>query len=208
MSENIKVLVFAKAPVAGQVKTRLIPLLGAQGAAQLQEKLVRHALTTVQSAKLGTVELWCAPELEHVFFQQCAREYGVSLHTQSAGNLGQRMQYAFEQSLQTVQHAVLIGSDCPALGAVDLRHAATLLKQDDDAVFCPAEDGGYVLIALARTSPQLFQGVEWGSGQVMAQTRERLQMLNWRWQEMPMLWDVDRPEDYQRLAALADWHHS
>ncbi|MDA1116706.1 MAG: DUF2064 domain-containing protein, partial [Proteobacteria bacterium] len=68
-----------------------------------------------------------------------------------------------------------------------------------DAVFAPAEDGGYALVALRRVSPRLFAGIEWGGPRVMAQTRERLLALGWRWRELRTVWDVDRPEDYRRL---------
>ena len=92
-----------------------------------------------------------------------------------------------------------MGADCPALDARDLRRAARWLAGGADAVFAPAEDGGYALVALRRVSPRLFAGIEWGGPRVMAQTRERLLALGWRWRELRTVWDVDRPEDYRRL---------
>jgi glycosyltransferase A (GT-A) superfamily protein (DUF2064 family) len=77
--------------------------------------------------------------------------------------------------------------------------AAAALRAGNDAVFAPAEDGGYVLIGLARNEPRLFSGISWGSAQVMAQTRECLRACALRWHELETLWDVDRPEDWQRL---------
>ena len=109
------------------------------------------------------------------------------------------MMHAFAHGLRRAARVVLIGSDCPVLRPRDLRQAARWLAGGADAVFAPAEDGGYALIALRRVSPRLFQGVEWGGAQVMAQTRERLAALGWRWRELPEVWDVDRPEDYRRL---------
>ena len=93
---------------------------------------------------------------------------------------------------------ILIGSDCPALTAADVRRAARLLR-GCDAVIAPAEDGGYPLIGLARSSPAVFAGVAWSTASVLEQTRERLAGLGWRWRELRTVWDVDRPEDLARL---------
>ena len=175
-----KIIVFARAPRAGRVKTRLIPLLGEQGAARLHARLLRRALTTALEADLGPVELW-------------------TLRRQRGADLGARMYHAFARSLRRAERVVLIGSDCPVLRGRDLRKAARWLAGGADAVFAPAEDGGYALVALRRVSPRLFRGVEWGGAQVMAQTRARLAALGWRWRELPLVWDVDRPEDYRRL---------
>ena len=95
--------------------------------------------------------------------------------------------------------AILIGSDCPALRPADLRAAARALRGNADAVLSPAEDGGYALIGVRRAARGLFQGVEWGSARVLAQTRLRLKRLRWRWRELRTVWDVDRPEDVARL---------
>lgn len=175
-----KVIVFARAPRAGRVKTRLIPLLGEQGAARLHARLLRRALATALEADLGPVELW-------------------TMRRQRGADLGARMYHAFARSLRRAERVVLIGSDCPVLRGSDLRKAARWLAGGADAVFAPAEDGGYALIALRRVSPRLFDGLEWGGAQVMAHTRARLTTLGWRWRELPEVWDVDRPEDYRRL---------
>jgi hypothetical protein len=96
--------------------------------------------------------------------------------------------------------AVLIGSDCPSLRAEDIRAAAGSLATHD-AVFQPAEDGGYVLVGLARVLPGLFEGIGWGKASVMRDTRSRLRAAAATWRELPSRWDVDRPEDYRRLVA-------
>ena len=97
--------------------------------------------------------------------------------------------------------AILIGSDCPALRARHLRHADQALRDGADAVFVPCEDGGYALIGLNRVDRRLFDGIAWGGDAVMAETRRRLAALGWQWRELETLWDVDRPEDYERLVA-------
>ncbi len=193
------ILVFAKAPIAGTVKTRLIPLLGAAGAATLQERLITHALAVARAAMPGRLELWCAPDTTHPFLQTAAQSRGATLHAQQGGDLGERMAHAFTTTLRTAGYVICIGTDCPALTAQHLHHAAAALRDGHDAVFVPAEDGGYALIGLARNAPQLFEHITWGGSQVMAQTRTRLCELELRWHELATLWDVDRPEDWQRL---------
>ena len=194
------VIVFAKAPRPGEVKTRLIPLLGADGAAGLHARLVKRTLETARAASLRPVELHCAPGPEDPFFSFCAVHYGVSLKIQANGDLGARMLAAFEDALARHACALLIGSDCPALTARHLRQAETALRDGADAVFVPCEDGGYALIGLRRVDARLFAGVAWGRDGVMAETRSRLKQLGWTWRELETLWDVDRPEDYARLA--------
>lgn len=179
-----RVIVFGRTPRAGAVKTRLIPLLGAHGAARLHARLLRRTLRAARAARLGVVELW------------------TSEREQRGADLGARMLHAFTHSLRRAERVILIGSDCPALRARDLRQAARWLAGGAEAVLAPAEDGGYALIALRRVSPRLFHGVEWGGAQVMAQTRVRLAGLGWRWRELPEVWDVDRPEDVARLRRL------
>lgn len=195
--EEVRVAVFAKAPAAGEVKTRLVPVLGETGAAALHAGLVRHALATARRSARA-VELWCAPDEAHPFFARCAEEFGAELHRQQGRDLGARMKSAFERALEAGSRLVLIGSDCPALTAAHIAQASEALL-DHDAAFAPAEDGGYVLVGLARPLPFLFEGVDWGTPAVMGQTRARLAGQGVRWKELATLWDVDRPADYERL---------
>ena len=197
-AERVRFAVFAKAPVAGAAKTRLSGLLGEEGAARLHAGLVRRALATAVAATPDPVELWCAPDETHAFFVSCAAQFPLQLHSQVGDGLGARMRNAFDASFATGHQLVLIGSDCPVLTPDHLRAAAAHLREYD-AVITPAEDGGYVLVALARPLPDVFAGIDWGTGQVMQQTRERLRAAGARWVEPPTCWDVDRPGDYERL---------
>ncbi|TSA15055.1 MAG: glycosyltransferase [Betaproteobacteria bacterium] len=200
---NCRILVFAKAPMPGRVKTRLIPVLGEAGAAELQRQMIARTLDTAVAARLGMPELWCDPDPDVPFFADCAKRYGVGLRAQGEGDLGLRMKRALEHALSASTPALLIGCDCPVLTPGYLREAAAALAGGDEAVFGPAEDGGYVLIGLARSpQSQLFDKVAWGTATVMQQTRARLAQGNWRWRELEPVWDVDRPEDLARLHAL------
>lgn len=202
---DARLLVFAKAPRPGEVKTRLTPLLGEQGAAALHARLVKHTLATARASGIGQIELHCAPDCDDPFFLFCGGRYGVSLVSQAEGDLGTRMCHAFERALGHARHAIVIGADCPALTARHLRNAERVLSAGWDAVFAPTEDGGYALIGLTRCDARLFEGIAWGAANVMRDTRNKLSALGWRWQELQTLWDVDRPEDYQRLAACRTW---
>lgn len=196
MQANIAV--FARAPEAGEAKTRLIPRLGAEGAAALQHALIHRALRTALAANLGPVSLWCTPDCEHPAFAECARLFGVPLNLQQGADLGGRMLHAFSR-LCPQHETLLIGSDCPALTIAELRAAARALLDGNDAVFGPAEDGGYVLIGLRHALAPLFHGIPWGTDRVMEETRVRLRRSALQWQELALSWDLDRPEDIDRL---------
>jgi rSAM/selenodomain-associated transferase 1 len=199
---DVRVAVFAKAPIAGLAKTRLVPALGARGAARLQREFTRHALQTAAAAGLGPVALWCAPESEHRFFRALRRTTNVDCHVQAGGDLGERMHAAFRAHCAQGP-LLLIGTDCPALSPSNLRWAAQALCDGHDAVFGPAEDGGYVLVGLRSPQPALFTGMTWSTPTVMSETRARARALGLRVTELETLWDVDVPTDLERLVTLA-----
>lgn len=197
----VAVAVLAKAPLAGLAKTRLVPALGAAGAARLQRWLTLATLRTAGEAGLGPITLWCAPDAGHRFFRALRRRCRLTCRVQPEGDIGARMHAAF------MHHAgrsplLLLGTDCPALRAAHLRQAAQVLHDGADAVFVPAEDGGYVLVGLRRPQPALFVGIDWSTPRVMVQTRERARAASLRWVELDTLWDVDVPADLARLARL------
>ncbi|OGP76249.1 MAG: hypothetical protein A2V86_12430 [Deltaproteobacteria bacterium RBG_16_49_23] len=199
MKTNCRLIVFAKAPIPGEVKTRLLSYMDGQAVAALHEQLVLHSLNTALEAKVGPVELWGSPSKEHPFFLRCAEKFKVELHQQTDGDLGKKMSNAFDQPLKRSDCTLLMGTDCPSLSSADLKEARAALQQDVHAVISPTEDGGYVLIGLRQYRPELFKGIAWGTDSVLDQTRERLRQLKWNWQELPQRWDVDRPEDVERL---------
>ena len=194
-----RLLIFAKAPTPGQVKTRLAGKLGRIGAAKLYQRLLRRTLRLASRASLCPVQLWCAPDTRHGFFQRCRRDYGIELRRQQGADLGQRMRHALNIVLRQAPYAVLIGGDCPSLGEMELRAALTALATGRDAVLGPAVDGGYVLIGLRRPNGALFRRIAWESSAVLAVTRRRLRRAGLDWMELPPGWDVDRPADLRRL---------
>lgn len=198
-STRIELTILAKAPLPGLCKTRLIPHLGAAGAAALQGWLLQRTVATAVSADIGPVSLWCAPDETHPDFLRCRAFGDVRLLPQPQGDLGARM-HAAVAAARTPAGTLIIGTDCPALTPGLIRQVADALGCHD-AVLVPAEDGGYVLIALRRADPRLFEAIDWSTDRVMAQTRLRLQTLGLDWHETPPLWDVDRPADFERLTA-------
>jgi rSAM/selenodomain-associated transferase 1 len=193
--EPVTIAILAKAPVAGAVKSRLIPALGADGAASLAARLLDHAVDVACAAGIGPVVLWAAPDPTHRHFESLQQRHAIALARQPHGDLGVRMHTAVVAAGAPV---LVIGTDCPALTAEHLCAAAQALREHD-AVVIPAEDGGYVLIGLRKPAPMLFTGMTWGTSSVMAETRQRLQALGLTWHEFEALWDVDRPEDIVRL---------
>jgi rSAM/selenodomain-associated transferase 1 len=186
-------MVFARAPRAGQVKTRIARRIGAAPAARLHERLVRAAVATARAARCGPVELHASEP--HGFF----RTLRLPIRLQRGADLGSRMHYALRRALRRHGRAVLIGSDCPALRPRDIARAARWLHGGADVVLAPAEDGGYALIAARRIGPGVFAAVEWGSERVLTQTRANLVRAGLALRLLPYVWDVDRPEDLQRL---------
>lgn len=200
------VAIFTRAPVAGASKTRLIPLLGAEGAAYAQRVMTWHALEIATALPDATVSLWCAGNVAHPFLRLCRQHFKVECLPQCDGDLGMRMADCLQRLLADHEQVLLTGSDCPAMTTADLAAAAAALDYAR-MVFIPAEDGGYVLVGARRGGLEAgcFEDVAWGSAEVMAETRQKLLNRAWRpahdWHELPALWDVDTPGDFQRALA-------
>ncbi|SFH84266.1 hypothetical protein SAMN05216206_0451 [Pseudomonas guineae] len=199
MNLSISLHMLARAPVAGRVKTRMIPALGAQGACDLQQLLLERAL---QLPEHGFSErfLWL-DDVPSAELKALAQRFGWTLVEQPAGDLGERMRRIATLGLAESDAVILIGNDCPALDGDYLQQACKAL-QEQQVVIGPAEDGGYVLLGLRSMHATLFNDMPWGTERVFNITLQRLQQLDWHPALLPALWDVDRPEDLLRLAAL------
>ncbi len=199
-------LIFAKEPVPGSVKTRLAAAIGADRAAGVHERLAERTLALAVAARaagiVGRVELCCDPDAGRPAFEAWRDRHSVELAAQQGSDLGARMHHALMRALARGMPAMLIGTDCPVLDADVLAQAAMALT-DRDAVLVPAEDGGYVLVGLARPL-DIFEGIPWSTADVMPATRSRLAAERATWRELPMLWDVDLPQDLARWEALGD----
>jgi rSAM/selenodomain-associated transferase 1 len=195
-----RLIVMAKAPAAGLAKTRLIPALGADGAAALAARLLAHAIEQAEAAAPAAREMCVTPDPAHPAFAAWAGRPGWQWSAQGAGDLGARMDRALTRALAAAPAALLIGTDAPALDAARLCEAAQALREYD-TVFVPALDGGYALVGLRRPVPALFDGVAWSTPAVMAATRERAAAAGLRWAELAPVADIDEPADLARLPA-------
>lgn len=187
-------IIFAKAPVAGLAKTRLIPALGAQGAAELAGRLLDHAVHIGMAAGFDHCELCTTPDKRHMAFARLAASYSLVLTEQGEGDLGERMHRALSRVLADHARVLLVGTDAPSLSAAMLREAAHALDTCD-AVFVPALDGGYALVGLTAAHAQLFTGMQWSTPQVMQATRARARASQLVLAELPPVADIDEPAD-------------
>lgn len=190
-----RILLFAKAPFPGRVKTRLIPALGADGAARLARRMLARTLSAAQASGLA-VELCGDPDPA----LWAPLSLGITLSAQGNGDLGHRLARAASRTIELGQAAVLIGADCPALDAMHLCAAAAALEAVD-AVIHPAADGGYVLLGLRRFDPSVFEGIAWSSDRVARQTIAGIEALGWSLEVRDTLRDIDEPDDLGTLPA-------
>jgi uncharacterized protein len=184
---------FARVPIVGAVKTRLIPALGEEGACQLHVDLLQHCCRRLLGSGLAPVELWLDCEGSHSCVVAC-EELGAVLRLQQKGSLGKRMHHALKDGLSRYKRVVLVGSDCPAIDDAYLRQAYDALASAP-VVFGEATDGGYVLIGARRSDWGLFDGVNWGSGAVLSESLANVEGLGWTAAVLPALSDIDRAED-------------
>lgn len=196
-----RLVIFAKAPQIGTVKTRLIPALGAQGATELARTMLSHTLQQALAADIGPVELCMSPPPDDPAWQGIALPNAIERSTQGEGDLGERMARAVQRvTTELAQPVLLMGTDCPALDARHLTQAALQLAQHD-AVLVPVADGGYILIGLKAPCPEIFSHMPWSTSVVAAETRQRLAALGLRVWPGPQLHDIDEPADLAHLPA-------
>lgn len=193
---SVTIAILAKAPIPGLVKTRLVPTIGAHAAAVLQERLTERAIATALAADVGPVTLWCSPDATHSTFLKLVMQQRIILKRQPEGDLGARMLAATSAGNGPV---LVIGTDCPALTELHLRGATNALREGNDVVIIPAEDGGYVLIGTRTPQPAIFADIAWGTSNVLADTRTRVIEQRLMLIEQPPLWDVDTEADLARL---------
>lgn len=189
-------IIFTRYPEQGVTKTRLIPALGAKGAAELQRQMTEHTLSQsrkLQSQRSLSLEVRFAGG--NLTLMQDWLGAGINYQPQGAGDLGARMTRSLSAAFHSrVNCAVIIGSDCPGLNA-DLIERAFQQLYIHDLVLGPAIDGGYYLIGLRCLVPELFNQINWGTDEVLKQTTDVANQLNLSIFYLPQLADVDRPED-------------
>ena len=191
--EGRVLLVFAKLPEPGRVKTRLARTMGDRAAARIYSTIARSVVRSVRGGPYEVVVCYDPPDRGAEVERWLDME-GIHLWPQGSGDLGARMAGAFERAFEQAREVCIIGTDAPD---VDRSLVTTAFAQLDGApmVLGPAEDGGYYLLALSRPQSELFRGIEWSTDRVAAQTRERASALGLTVYELPVLSDVDEPAD-------------
>ena len=193
--DDVAIIVFARRPSHGKVKTRLIPKLGSGGAARLYAQLLDRTIEIVERAHFEARILMPAADDELDFFRARLSHRGWSVEPQCSGDLGARMRAAFATFLARHCAALLIGTDIADLQVRDLDQARAALCTGSEAVIGPSVDGGYWLIALDHAEPGIFEDIPWSSARVYAETASKLKRRGLHWAELCTRCDIDRPED-------------
>lgn len=198
---KLLLLQFSRAPREGQVKTRLIPHLGAAGACDLHCELTMWTCRALLASGLGPVEVHVDGDTAHPLFERCRDEGASGISSQCGADLGQRMYRALRDGLTRFASVILVGSDCPGIDPVYLRQAAAALR-DVAVVLGPATDGGYVLIGARSISGRVFRDIPWGEDQVYMKTLAAVEASGLDWAALPPLADIDRPSDLPLWEAI------
>jgi rSAM/selenodomain-associated transferase 1 len=199
-------VIMAKAPLAGQVKTRLLPALKPEQAACLAKALLVDQLNHVRKMESADLYLAFAPAKARQMMERLAPPF-FSLFPQRGANLGARMQAVFEKLFRAgYKNVVLIGSDLAAVPMGFFAQAYHFLESRERRVALgPSRDGGYYLIGCNRSTPELFTEMRWGHAAVLTQTRAKLDRLKITYDLLPSWFDVDTPDDVRALRAALDF---
>lgn len=189
--------IFAKDPQTPAVKTRLQPMLGRVGAQQLYQQLCLQTLEMVAQSD-HDIELWTVSAKQRPFFRYCQQQFACRLRQQRGQDLGQRMQAALIQGLRQYRQVILIGTDCPNLSLKHLQVVAQSLAASP-VVIIPAQDGGYVLIAMQKYCAPIFNLMPWSQANLYQKTQRRLRRLRIRYAAQNALSDLDTPLDYLKI---------
>lgn len=191
-------VIFAKAPVAGKVKTRLIPALGAEGACQLYQRMANSIIVSLVNSAVCQVNVFAYPDVKHAFFKDLKNSNVLKINSQYGNDLGDRMLQAITNTHKKFLKVILIGTDCPDYSAAYIESAIKALD-NNDVVIGPATDGGYVLIGTKTPEAHIFSHINWGENTVLNETIQRIREASLTYQLLPPLHDIDIPSDLKHL---------
>jgi len=191
---------FARYPQPGRVKTRLAASIGKDEACAVHLDLLARTARTLLSARLGPVELWLDGAGPHPLFEVLRRDGLASIREQVGADLGERMADAIASGLTRADAVLLVGSDCPGIDERYLQAARDALDRAD-VVIGPAEDGGYVLVAMREAHGVLFREINWGSDRVLSETCQRAEEAGLSLHRLEMRYDIDELRDLERWRA-------
>lgn len=199
--ENI-ILCFCKHPTPGLVKSRLAKDIGNERAAEIYKLLLDEILKSISDLE-AEVYLYCYPDVDHPILQQHKDKYKLTLEKQCDGDLGMKMFHAISSHLNKNSNVVLVGSDCLEINACYIQKAFESLNSGYEIVLGPAIDGGYVLIGANNINVSIFQNIAWSTNEVLKQTEEKINELDWKYYCLNKVRDLDTLEDFQYFAT----HH-
>ena len=199
LESDAALIIFAKTPLPGQVKTRIARVKGKAIAQRLAKTFISNTLAKVNRVDIrrhfSEIVLWFTPSSRHPVFLRSKISQSIRYKQQVGADLGLRMHHAIRQALKTHKFAVVIGTDCPSLNSNYIAESLTMLAEGNDVVFGPADDGGYVLIATRVVNAQLFRNIHWGGSRVLSKSLETCRRLGFRSRCLDTLVDIDRVED-------------
>ena len=198
------ILLFARSPVLGRVKTRLAKALTKLEILSLYEAMFEHITCLLNKSNLAEIQLWLDVESSKKNKVISGLPESFTLRQQVSGNLGEKMSFAIRQTLDydNSEFVIIIGVDCPALSSDYLDRALKCLNDGKALVLGPAEDGGYVLIGMNDKYPGIFEDISWGTSSVLQETIAKAEKIGLDYFCLEPLWDVDRPDDLRRLSEL------
>jgi uncharacterized protein len=194
-----ELILFARKPVPGEVKTRLQPEYGPERAAEIAAFLIRATVELAVSAWPSRVSLYVAPDSDHPLFRELEREFDIRLARQAEGDLGARMLAALREGIARGGSAAILGCDVPHVGWDVIDQANDWLARGRN-VLGPTEDGGYYFIGLQEARPELFEDMPWGGSDVLAATLARAEKWGLEFDLLAKLRDVDTAGDLWLVA--------
>ncbi len=201
------VLIFSKAPVSGEVKTRLAKDIGSEAALNVYKAMLKTICQKLSCSSTNEIVWDCylsaSKDLDHPFFSELISDYGLNTHLQSGGDLGKKMQTAMSDLLNHYEKVVIVGGDAISISA-EMIEAVFQALDHSDVSLVPAQDGGYIAIAVKKTHPEMFQNIEWGTEQVLTQQLACFEAIDWHCWMSEHLWDLDELEDLQRVKAMPE----
>ena len=191
-------LIFAKAPEPGKVKTRLISVLGKEAACEFYSKMASDIISRLTDSMLCPIVLYCYPDTNHIFFKKHEQKFNLELKRQEGIDLGERMFHSIKTALDYSTKAIIIGTDCPSYSEQYIEEAVNQLDKFD-VVLGPATDGGYVLIGMKEPHHQLFNDIKWSTNTVLQSTVTKIKENKLSYYLLSPLNDIDEPGDLQFL---------
>lgn len=204
MSDSL--VIFCKKPEVGIVKSRLAKSIGDELAVDVYKKIITFILECVSYNNLE-IFLYCYPNSNHPFFQDCRNSFKLNLFDQCGDNLGSRMYQAMHERLLSHDNVVLIGSDCPELDKHYIDSAFDSLRQRQNIVLGPVHDGGYALIGANKIDSKIFDSIQWSTNTVLEETKLRIRELGWNYVCLPYIRDIDTYDDYSYFSQHEKYKH-